>query len=70
MRVIENSRKKDIKVKFPIEHKCEHCGSVLEVERDDIEEGYLGQAYVICPICHQEAYLGIEELDNIIKKSL
>lgn len=68
MKVLKNNKddcnKK--KIEFPIEHECQNCGSILEVLDCDIEEGFLGQAYVICPICNKKSFLEIDELDNEI----
>lgn len=35
---------------------CEHCGSELEVEDDDIQVGTYGAGYVVCPCCGEETY--------------
>ena len=35
---------------------CEHCGSELEVEDDDIQVGTHGMGYVVCPCCGEETY--------------
>lgn len=34
--------------------KCENCGSVLEVLREDTHIGYVGLPYVTCPCCNYE----------------
>jgi hypothetical protein len=43
--------------KFPISSTCEICGSELDLERDDLEEGYLGEYYFVCPVCGQKSYV-------------
>lgn len=42
--------------------KCENCGSVLEVLREDTHVGYLGLLYVTCPCCNYE--MDVEEFDD------
>ena len=42
--------------------KCENCGSVLEVLREDTHIGYVGLPYVTCPCCNYE--MNIEEFDD------
>lgn len=42
--------------------KCENCGSVLEVSREDTHIGYLGLPHVTCPCCNYE--MDVEEFDD------
>jgi hypothetical protein len=35
---------------------CEHCGSELEVEDDDVQVGAYGMGYVVCPCCGEKTY--------------
>lgn len=42
--------------------KCENCGSVLEVLREDTHIGYVGLPYVTCPCCNYE--INIKEFDD------
>ena len=54
----EQTKPKIEKVKI----KCENCGSVLEVLREDTHIGHLGLPYVTCPCCNYE--MSIEEFDD------
>ena len=56
MKIIENKYEDHV---FPKQVKCEHCGSILELEREDCDDFY--NAYTgwhiytfICPCCKQE----------------
>lgn len=31
--------------------RCPYCDSVMEIEKDDIQEHYDDGLYVVCPIC-------------------
>ena len=42
--------------------KCENCGSVLEVLREDTHIGYVGLPYVTCPCCNYE--MDVKEFDD------
>lgn len=52
--------------------KCTNCESLLEIEEDDICYGYLGMAYIRCPLCHEKTFISDydakigEELDEKI----
>ena len=53
MKIIENKYEDHV---FPKQVKCEHCGSILELERDDCKDFY--NAYTrwhiytfTCPCC-------------------
>ena len=52
----DQTKRKVEKVKI----KCENCGSVLEVSREDTHTGWLGLQFVNCPCCDYE--IDIEEL--------
>ena len=54
----EQTKRRVEKVKI----KCENCGSVLEVLREDTHIGYLGLPYVTCPCCNYE--IDIEEFED------
>lgn len=54
----EQTKSKIEKVKI----KCENCGSVLEVLREDTHIGYLGLPYVTCPCCNYE--MDIKEFED------
>lgn len=43
--------------------ECEGCKSVLEIEREDVRNGPLGQTCVTCPLCDSIVYLEDEDLD-------
>lgn len=75
MKVIQNNYKnqprnrhqipEEIKPKLRVEKvkiKCENCGSVLEVSREDTHIGYLGLPHVTCPCCNYE--MDVEEFDD------
>ena len=42
---------------------CEHCGSELEVEDDDVEYGSYGVGFVTCPCCGERTDLADKELE-------
>lgn len=46
---------------FPVTIECENCGSELELDKSDIDEGYNGQHCVICPVCGKKSY-SIDEI--------
>ena len=72
MKVIQNNYKNQPRNphKLPVQTKrvekvkikCENCGSVLEVLREDTHIGYIGLPYVTCPCCNYE--MNIEEFDD------
>jgi hypothetical protein len=39
---------------YPRKTICEQCGSELEYEKSDVYVGFLGAAYVRCPLCNCE----------------
>ena len=57
MKIIENKYEDHV---FPTQVTCEHCGSILELERDDCK-GIYNRAtswydyYFTCPCCKQES---------------
>ena len=56
MKIIENKYEDHV---FPIKVKCEHCGSILELERDDCKRIYNRATgwydyFYTCPCCKQE----------------
>ena len=60
MKVLANNynSKKDEKIDFyPKKLICEECGSELEYEKSDIRIGYLGSAYIDCPLCGNDNML-------------
>lgn len=61
MKIIENNynNSKSL-VKKPAEFTCEHCLSVIEVEPDELHEGWLGALYFTCPVCGKESMTDIE----------
>ena len=54
----DQTKRKVEKVKI----KCENCGSVLEVSREDTHTGWLGLQFVNCPCCDYE--IDIEEFGD------
>lgn len=65
MKVIKNKLKKenDDQVK---RITCENCGSILEVERSDVEIGNFGLSYVICPVCERQTFTNVDDWDEKI----
>lgn len=57
---------KQVDIRWPIKHTCFHCGSILLVDEDDVHEGYMGSACIICPICLQEELLDVDALNRTI----
>lgn len=57
MKVIKDNYKK-----FPIEVTCEHCGSIIEIEkRKEIYlDGLTGEHYWECPLCSGDNEINIE----------
>lgn len=56
MKIIENKYEDHV---FPTQVKCEHCESILEVEREDCRREYnratlWNDYYYVCPCCKQE----------------
>lgn len=49
---------------YPRKLICEHCGSSLEYEEVDLRVGFLGCAYLDCPLCSGENM--IEDNENTI----
>ena len=49
---------------YPRKLTCEYCGSELEYEESDLRIGFLGCAYLDCPLCEGENM--IEENENTI----
>lgn len=54
----EQTKRRVEKVKI----KCENCGSILEVSREDTHVGYLGLPHVTCPCCDYE--MDVKEFDD------
>ena len=56
MKIIENKYEDPV---FPKQVKCEHCGSILELEREDCKRVYNKyttwyEYYYVCPCCKEE----------------
>ena len=66
MKVIKTIKQQNINYEFPKRIECEHCGSTLEIEREDIHIGYLGEAYVQCPVCNQETCIYSDTIKETI----
>lgn len=49
---------------YPRKIICEHCGSELEYEKSDLRIGFLGCAYLDCPLCNGDNM--IEDNENTI----
>lgn len=54
MRIIHNNLETPKTIPKSQEYDCEHCGSTIEVEADDLHEGWLGAMYFTCPVCGKE----------------
>ena len=52
MRVLKNNLQKESD--YPKTTICEYCGSELEYEKSDVEEGIFGCIYVKCPVCGKD----------------
>ena len=70
MRVLKNNYNNEIRtvnkveeVVFPRKLVCEECESELMYERDDIEIGEYGCAFVKCPCCGHNIYLDDGKFD-------
>ena len=59
-----NSIKAEKKVLDALKIHCSECGSELEITKEDTHIGWLGETFINCPCCGQEAI--VEELDGII----
>lgn len=59
MKVIKNNatNEKETKSKFPMKTICEHCGSEIELEENDVETGQFGLYYFNCPCCGDNSYM-------------
>ena len=56
--IVENTKP------YPRKIVCEHCGSELQYEESDLRIGFLGCAYLDCPLCGGDNML--EENENTI----
>ena len=54
MRIIHNNLETQKTIPKTQEYDCEHCGSTIEVDADDLHEGWLGAMYFTCPVCCKE----------------
>ena len=60
MRIIHNNLETPKTIPKSQEYECEHCGSAIEVDADDLHEGWLGAMYFTCPVCCKENMSDIE----------
>jgi len=66
MKIIKRVDEKKANDVFPFVLNCGNCSSELQIDREDVEEGYLGMAMVRCPVCGAKIFMtdyGIDELD-------
>lgn len=54
MRIIHNNLETQKTIPKTQEYDCEHCGSTIEVDADDLHEGWLGAMWFTCPVCGKE----------------
>lgn len=70
MKVIKNNLDPNTEEKsrsYPREHICEKCESELEYDENDVYVGWMGCAYIKCPVCGEENML--EDNEFAIKLS-
>lgn len=60
MRIIHNNLETQKEIPKTQEYVCVECGSTIEVDPDDIHEGWLGAYYFTCPVCGKESMTDIE----------
>lgn len=60
MRIIHNNLETQKTIPKTQEYDCEHCGSTIEVDADDLHEGWLGAMFFTCPVCGKESMTDIE----------
>lgn len=60
MRIIHNNLEIPKTIPKSQEYECEHCGSTIEVDPDELYEGWLGAMYFTCPVCGEESMTDIE----------
>lgn len=73
MKVLVDNYKKDYDIKqemlYPRKIVCEHCGSELEYDKNDMKIGVFGCAFLNCPLCNNEIDIdeaGIDlTIDNV-----
>lgn len=59
MRIIKAAKKTD---EFITE--CEHCGSIVGINEDDVNWGYKSYCFN-CPVCDHAIDLGCDRLDDM-----
>lgn len=60
MRIIYNNLETPKTIPKSQEYECEHCSSIIEVDANDLHEGWLGAYYFTCPVCGEESMTDIE----------
>ena len=60
MRIIHNNLETQKTIPKTQEYDCEYCGSTIEVDADDLHEGWLGAMFFTCPVCGKENMSDIE----------
>ena len=60
MRIIHNNLETQKTIPKTQEYDCEHCGSTIEVDADDLYEGWLGAMFFTCPVCGKENMSDVE----------
>lgn len=54
MKIIKNNLNAEPKNET-MEETCNHCNSILEIEPNDLHEGWLGAYFYTCPVCGKES---------------
>ena len=60
MKVIHNNLKTQKTIPKIQEYDCVECGSTIEVDVDDLHEGWLGAMWFTCPVCGKENMSDVE----------
>lgn len=60
MRIIHNNLETQKTIPKTQEYDCEHCGSTIEVDADDLPEGWIGAMFFTCPVCGKENMSDVE----------
>lgn len=71
MKVLRDCYNADEKgMNYPKKSECEHCYSEFEYDKNDIEYGEYGCAFVSCPCCGEKCFLDEEEPLGLTKDNV